>query len=164
MHKCRELAHAWSPRIVRGLQVLFLMAPLLCATTPAIADPPFEPTSDAEVLAYVPAGATHTSLPQRAQAAARLDVALPLAQFYISQARSTGDLRFLGYAQSLLTPWTQRPAPDPQALVLMATVLQSRHDFRTALDDLDIALRARPEDAQAWLTRASVLRVMGRYP
>ena len=150
--------------MVRGLQVLFLLTPLICGTAAAVADQPFEPTSDSEFLAYAPAGAAHTSLPQRAQAAARVDVALPLAQFYISQARNTGDLRFLGYAQALLTPWTQRPIPDPQALILMATVLQSRHDFRNALDDLDVALRARPEDAQAWLTRATVLRVLGRYP
>jgi tetratricopeptide (TPR) repeat protein len=128
-----------------------------------VADVPFEPKSDAQILAYVPAGATHTSLPQRSQAAGRLDVALPLAQFYISQARNTGDLRFLGYAQALLSPWTQRALPDPQALILMATVLQSRHEFGKALDDLDQALRARPDDAQAWLTRATVLRVLGRY-
>jgi tetratricopeptide (TPR) repeat protein len=129
----------------------------------AVAGPPFEPASDADILAYVPAGATHTSLSQRAQAAARLDVALPLAQFYISQARSSGDLRFLGYAQALLIPWATRPSPEPQALVLMATVLQSRHEFAAALQDLDSALRARPEDPQAWLTRATVLRVVGRY-
>ena len=89
MHRCRELAHAWSPRIARGLQVLFLVTPLRCGSATAAADPPFEPASDSEVLAYVPAGATHTSLPQRAQAAARIDVALPLAQFYISHARNT---------------------------------------------------------------------------
>jgi tetratricopeptide (TPR) repeat protein len=147
----------------RGLQVLFTMTSFIAAAMTTAAGPPFEPTSDAEVLAYVPAGATHTGLRQRAQAAARLDVALPLAQFYISQARTSGDLRFLGYAQALLIPWTGRPSPEPRALVLMATVLQSRHEFRAALEDLDIALRARPEDPQAWLTRATVLRVVGRY-
>lgn len=163
MRKCSELACGWSPRIFRGLQILWVMTLLIGGSMAAAAGPPFEPASDAEILAYVPAGATHTSLRQRAQAAARLDVALPLAQFYISQARSSGDLRFLGYAQALLTPWTARLFPDPQALVLMATVLQSRHEFRAALEDLDIALRARPEDPQAWLTRATVLRVVGRY-
>jgi len=163
VRKCRELAYGWSPRIFRGLQVLFMMTLSIGGSMVAIAGPPFEPAGDAEILAYVPTGATHTGLAQRAQAAARLDVALPLAQFYISQARSTGDLRFLGYAQALLIPWTRPPSAEPQALVLMATVLQSRHEFRAALEDLDIALRARPEDPQAWLTRATVLRVLGRY-
>jgi tetratricopeptide (TPR) repeat protein len=164
VRKCNRLARPWSPRLLRGLQALCLMTALIAASAGALADPPFEPADDAQVLAYVPAGATHTSLPQRAQAAARLDVALPLAQFYIAQSRSSGDLRFLGYAQALLTPWTERASPEPQAQILMATVLQSRHEFAAALTDLDSALRARPEDAQAWLTRATVLRVLGRYP
>jgi tetratricopeptide (TPR) repeat protein len=47
--------------------------------------------------------------------------------------------------------------------VLHATLLQSRHAFPTALQELDRALAARPEDPQAWLTRATVLRVLGRY-
>jgi tetratricopeptide (TPR) repeat protein len=42
-------------------------------------------------------------------------------------------------------------------------VQQSRHEFDAALLTLDRALAARPMDAQAWLTRATVLRVLGRY-
>jgi Tfp pilus assembly protein PilF len=48
-------------------------------------------------------------------------------------------------------------------LVLDATILQSRHDFNAALDELDRALRIDPNNPQAWLTRATVLRVLGRY-
>jgi tetratricopeptide (TPR) repeat protein len=121
------------------------------------------PTDDNEVLAHLSAGTTHTSLEVRQQAAARLDVALPLAQFYISQARASGDLRLLGYAEAVLKRWISQSPPDPQALMLHATILQSRHSFDAALGELDEALRARPDDAQAWLTRATVLRVLGRY-
>jgi tetratricopeptide (TPR) repeat protein len=92
-----------------------------------------------------------------------LDVALPLAQFYISRARATGDLRFLGYAEATLAPWLNQFPVTPAVLVLHATILQSRHSFDAALDELDRALKARPDDAQAWLTRATVLRVLGRY-
>ena len=88
---------------------------------------------------------------------------VPLAQFYISQARATGDLRFLGYAEAVLSHWRSQSPPDPAILVLQATILQSRHSFEAALAELDEALRARPDDAQAWLTRATVLRVLGRY-
>jgi tetratricopeptide (TPR) repeat protein len=49
-------------------------------------------------------------------------------------------------------------------LVLHATVQQSRHEFAAALSTLDLALRARPDDPQALLTRATILRVLGRYP
>jgi Tfp pilus assembly protein PilF len=125
---------------------------------------PYVPDNDDEVLAHLPAGATHASAPIRRQADARLDVALPLAQFYISQSRATGDLRFLGYAEAVLSRWRSQSPPNPAVLVLQATILQSRHSFAAALGELDEALRARPDDAQAWLTRATVLRVLGRYP
>jgi len=124
---------------------------------------PYVPERDDEVLATLPRGVGHSSAELRAQAAARLDVALPLAQFYISQARATGDLRFLGYAEALLTRWRERTPPIPAALVLEATIQQSRHSFAAALAELDRALGLQPDDPQAWLTRAAVLRVLGRY-
>ena len=124
---------------------------------------PYLPPTDAQVLAELPAGARHATVPARALASARLDVALPLAQFDISRARATGDLRFLGYAEAILSPWMQQHPVSPQVLVLHATILQSRHAFNAALVELDSALKDRPDDAQGWLTRATVLRVLGRY-
>jgi tetratricopeptide (TPR) repeat protein len=121
------------------------------------------PASDAEVLAEIPAGARHAASPARTLTSTRLDIALPLAQFEISRARATGDLRFLGYAEAILAPWMSRTPVSPPVLVLEATILQSRHAFDDSLADLDRALAARPDDAQAWLTRATVLRVLGRY-
>jgi tetratricopeptide (TPR) repeat protein len=94
----------------------------------------------------------------------RLDIALPLAQFDISRARATGDMRFLGYAEAIISPWTKQSHVPPQVLIIDATILQSRHAFDASLVELDRALVARPEDAQGWLIRATVLRVLGRYP
>jgi tetratricopeptide (TPR) repeat protein len=124
---------------------------------------PYIPASDAQVLAELPAGARHAGTPARALTATRLDIALPLAQFDISRARTTGDLRFLGYAEAILAPWMTQPTVAPQVLVLNATILQSRHAFDASLGELDRAVQASPNDAQAWLTRAIVLRVLGRY-
>jgi tetratricopeptide (TPR) repeat protein len=125
---------------------------------------PYLPTSDAQVLAVLAPGAAHASVASRQQARARADVALPLAQFYIARARESGDLRDLGYAESALAPWVARSSPArPAALVLHATILQSRHAFAAALDELDLSLRLQPDNPQAWLTRATVLRVVGRY-
>jgi len=151
---------ASGPRFHRGPLAAAIVA-VSCLVAAAAA--PYVPQSDTQVLAVLPAGAMHTSIHSRQQAAARLDVALPLAQFYISQARATGDLRFLGYADGVLAPWRGRSPPVAAVLVLHATLLQSRHAFDAALAELDQAVQAAPEDAQAWLTRATVLRVLGRY-
>jgi tetratricopeptide (TPR) repeat protein len=124
---------------------------------------PYTPASDDQVLALLPAGARHTSAPNLELARSRLDIALPLAQFYISRARATGDLRFLGYAEAMLTPWMKQVPVASQVLVLHATILQSRHAFDAALAELDQALAQHADDPQAWLTRATVLRVLGRY-
>jgi tetratricopeptide (TPR) repeat protein len=152
---------AGRPRTNRGRRACAAL--LAIAGVGSAAATPYVPGNDNEVLAHLPAGAMHTSAPIRQQAGARLDVALPLAQYYIGQARVTGDLRFLGYAESVLKRWSGQSPPNPDVLVLEATILQSRHSFDAALGDLDEALRARPDDAQAWLTRSTVLRVLGRY-
>ena len=158
-------AEAGRPRIHRGR----LAASLLCIVWSGLVWPalaaatPYVPASDSQVLAELPAGTSFSGSAIRQQAAARLDVAVPLAQFYISQSRATGDLRFLGYADAALAHWQHHTPPLPAVLVLEATILQSRHSFDAALAKLDQALALRPEDAQAWLTRATVLRVLGRY-
>ena len=90
---------------------------------------PFVPKDDSVVLAEVAPGTRHSELATRQMAAQRLDVALPLAQLYIKQARSSGDLRFLGYAEAVLGPWIGPNTKSADALVLHATVLQSRHEF-----------------------------------
>jgi tetratricopeptide (TPR) repeat protein len=124
---------------------------------------PQVPGSDAQVLAELPPGARHASTPARELTRTRLDIALPLAQFYVSRSRATGDLRYLGYAEAILQPWARQSPVSPAVLVLEATILQSRHAFGAALEQLDLALQEQPDNAQAWLTRATVLRVLGRY-
>ena len=137
---------------------------LSCLPWEAALSTPYVPATDAQVLAQLPAGSVHTSSAARERARTRADVALPLAQFYISRARATGDLRYLGYAEGMLAPWLSGASVRSDALVLDATVLQSRHAFSAALSELDRALALQPDNAQAWLTRATILRVLGRYP
>jgi uncharacterized protein (TIGR02996 family) len=48
-------------------------------------------------------------------------------------------------------------------LLLRATLKQSQHDFVGALADLDRLIAIAPADAQARLTRATVLTVIGQY-
>jgi tetratricopeptide (TPR) repeat protein len=124
---------------------------------------PYIPEEDSKVLADLPPGARYTPPQARAATRARVDVAVPLTQFYITRARATGDLRYLGYAQATIAPWLTQAPQRADVLVLDATILQSRHDFNAALNELDRALRIDPNNPQAWLTRATVLRVLGRY-
>jgi tetratricopeptide (TPR) repeat protein len=154
------VAAAGRPRCTRGRLLATVVGLALLGTAAAS---PYIPRSDAEILAEVPAGTAHVAGPALNLTRKRLDVALPLAQFYITRARATGDLRFLGYAEATLAPWLNRSPVLPAALVLHATILQSRHAFDASLRELDRALAAQPDNSQAWLTRATVLRVLGRY-
>jgi tetratricopeptide (TPR) repeat protein len=144
-----------------SLRALVLLTALGAAAAHA---EPYVPDSDTVILAELPAGAHYADLAARRLARDRLDVALPLAQFYIQQSRLSGDLRFLGYADAVLAPWLAHRPAAVDALVLHATVQQSRHEFDPALQTLDLALAARPGDPQASLTKATILRVLGRYP
>src|SRR5206468_962153 len=81
----------------------------------------------------------------------------------IEAGRDRGDPRFLGQAQAALAPWWNAARPPREVLVLRATIRQSLHDFPSALADLDRVIETSPADAQARLTRASVLTVLGRY-
>jgi tetratricopeptide (TPR) repeat protein len=124
---------------------------------------PFVPSSENAVLAELSTGTRFADVSARRLARARVDVAIPLAQFYIQQARISGDLRFLGYAEAVLAAWVKTNPPLPDVLVLQATLQQSRHEFTASLATLDRALAVRPNDPQALLIRATVLRVVGRY-
>jgi Tfp pilus assembly protein PilF len=95
---------------------------------------------------------------------ANLALAVDVARRYINQAREKGDPRYTGYAQAALAPWWNQPQPPAEVRVLRATILQSTHQFSEALADLDAVLNADRRNAQAWLTRATILSVQGDYP
>jgi tetratricopeptide (TPR) repeat protein len=137
---------------------------LLCAPLQRAHAGPYIPSSDSTVLTELPTGTRYADVTARRLAGSRVDVAIPLAKFYIQQSRLRGDLRYLGYAQAVLAPWVTRDPAVPDVLVLQATLQQSRHEFSASLATLGRALTARPNDPQALLIQATVLRVLGRYP
>jgi tetratricopeptide (TPR) repeat protein len=153
------------PRILRGwLFALRVAAALTVAGASVASAGPYLPTDDNAVLAELSAGTRYADVSARRLARARVDVAIPLAQFYIQQSRLSGDLRYLGYAEAVLAPWVKHTPPQADVLVLQATLQQSRHEFAGSLATLDRALAVQPDNAQALLIRATVLRVLGRYP
>ena len=129
---------------------------------------PYRPAADDLVLERVPArSALERLTPLRAAVAARpsdLPAALALATGYIEIGRRDGDPRFIAYAEATLAPWLARPRPVEQVLVLQATALQYLHQFDASLALLDQALAREPLDGQAWLIRAALLELQGRYP
>jgi tetratricopeptide (TPR) repeat protein len=152
------------PGVAAG-RLLALLAVLLLGAgcLPRAHAGPYIPGSDSAVLAELPAGTRHADVSARLLARSRVEVAIPLARFYIQQSRLSGDLRYLGYAQAVLEPWSTRRPVIPDVLVLQATLQQSRHEFAASLATLELTLTVRPDDPQALLIRATVLRVLGRY-
>jgi tetratricopeptide (TPR) repeat protein len=97
----------------------------------------------------------------------------------IDLARTTGDPRYLGRAQSALSVfWDSSRAPI-RAIVFQATIEQSRHEFDAARRSLRRAIalgntqtprlstdsyeQQSAQLAQAWLTLATIERVAGNY-
>jgi Tfp pilus assembly protein PilF len=140
---------------------------LALAAATAIASP-YTPASDDTVIEHVPARSELEHLaPLRAAVAVDprdLRSAIALATGYIDLGRRNSDPRFIAYAQAALLPWLTQPQPPERALVLQAITLQYLHQFDAALALLERALVLEPLDAQAWLTRASLLELRGDYP
>jgi Tfp pilus assembly protein PilF len=131
---------------------------------------PYVPANDAEVLERLrdklddPGARELANMrTQLARNQRDLNLAVKVARRYIEQSRIDSDPRYLGYAQAALGPWWDSRAPPASILVLRATIRQSSHDFDSALNDLAAALEREPNNAQAWLTRATVLQVQGKY-
>jgi Tfp pilus assembly protein PilF len=115
---------------------------------------------------YVPAasevmGRVTPGLPR--QAATDLESATTQArELIVASRRAGGDPRLLGRAQAVLSPWWSQADLPAETKLVRATIRQSFHDFPAALVDLDAILLEHPDDAQALLTRATVLQVLSR--
>lgn len=82
----------------------------------------------------------------------------------ITQARSTGDPRFLGYAEGLLQQWSGQMTD--RLRVLRANLAQSQHRFEAARSDLDTVITRstdRQQTSQALLLLANLETVTGNY-
>ncbi|MDN5871308.1 MAG: tetratricopeptide repeat protein [Nitrococcus sp.] len=130
---------------------------------------PFIPKSDDVVLETLPRTLSGGDSPLAdlsewlADDPRNLTAASQLAREYITLGRRRSDPRYFGYAQAALAPWWDEPRPPPEVLLLRATLLQNRHEFEAALEDLNALLEIQPRNAQAWLTRAVVHQVTGDY-
>jgi Tfp pilus assembly protein PilF len=88
--------------------------------------------------------------------------AVRLAEAYVDFARDTADARYLGRAEAVIAPWLKLSTAPLPVLLAHAVILQSRHDFAQAREQLRHILRRDPDNAQAWLTLATVDQVQGQ--
>jgi predicted Zn-dependent protease len=128
------------------------------------------PADDSEVLEILPTGSsaprTRAIATLREQLRAHPDdraVAVQLARLQIEESRARSDPRPLGHAQAALAPWWTRPDAPDEVILLRATIRQGQRDFDGARADLDRLLARSPGDEQAWLARASIDMVTGKY-
>lgn len=157
--------------LLQGLSLLCLLGLL---AQPAAAAP-YTPQRDDDIVERLPQRLGSSA--ERSQARAlrarlqqgpeNLPLALQLARESMERARLQGDPRELGQAQALLAPWWGQERPPPALRLLRATIRQSQHDFLPALADFDALLAspglAPPLQAQAELSRAALLQVLGRW-
>ena len=167
---CNTGGAAWRHRFVRPMGFVLVAICIAAASPRARADDhrqPYIPANDAVVLEHLPSTSDprvrrFTALRQRTAARPRdLNAAVALANAYLDYGRDTGDARYLGRAQAVVAPWlSHRPAPLP-ALLVQATILQSRHEFVESRRVLEAILKRDSDNAQAWLTLSSVALVQG---
>jgi Tfp pilus assembly protein PilF len=149
------------------LRLPFLIAMTVCSA--ALAQP-YLPARDDQVIERLPYKAGDPVMAELRAERSRLTeqpdnlrLAVRLARRYVELGRITVDPRYAGYAQAALMPWWNLERPQQEVRLLRATLRQRNHDFDGALVDLDAVLRSDPRQAQAHLTRASVLQVQGAY-
>lgn len=152
-----------------GVKLIASLLLLLTLSTSFAA--PVTPSDDSQVLQILPTLAMPGPQREALDAAKQAVRAQPsditaidkLVRLYIAQTRISSDPRYLGYALALLNPWAKRTNVPLSIRLLRATIWQFNHEFRAALDELDIILRTDPKHAEAALMRANILMVQGEY-
>jgi len=150
----------------------------LIAVAPARAAP-YTPSADHLVLETLPASvAGFSGVAGVGNAAARelrelraasaadpqhLDKALRLARRYYAEVVAEGDPRYIGYAQAALAPWWGQANPPAGVRVMRAILLQFNHHFAEAQADLNAALQAEPDNAEAWAWLAAISLVQADF-
>ncbi len=145
--------------------MLFL---LLCTTTAWCA--PHIPENDAVVLErmpFKPGDPTSRELRQLRDALSAnpndADAAVRLARRYFDLASAEGDPRYVGYAEAALRPWPASDNAPTEVILMRALLLQYRHDFRPAMQDLELVLQKDPDNTEAISWQFAIYLVQADY-
>ena len=149
-------------RLPGFIQPLVLLA---CAglTSAAFAQrpPAFVPAQGDSVLERLPSG--YAELAVSAHRSARVGRPSELAQALrlLELAARTGDARLAARADALLARQVRTTPGDPSLRMARAFSAQHRHDFDSALRELDALIATAPRHADARLSRAQIHLVRG---
>jgi tetratricopeptide (TPR) repeat protein len=152
--KSKAKAILLAAMLVAASTALIVNVKAVVPTGPSV-DPKGLPISDGTVLLKLaPRVLTQTSSATQAAEQARLAIRL---------ARESADPRFLGQAQTLLQPWWSQQNAPIELAILQAIIQQARHQFIDSKKTLEIVLKRDPNQAQAWLTLASLEKLTGSF-
>ncbi len=149
-------------------QNLLGSATLLCVLSVYANAAPWMPIDENEILETLPiqirsSGRISHLRRQLDNEPENIENITSLAREYIEQGRAESDPRFFGYAKALLKPWASMQQPPVRILLLRATLKQHYHDYQGAKEDLFTLIKQHNDNAQAWLTLATIQLVQGDY-
>ncbi len=138
------------------------------ATLPTIAcAEPFVPRDASLVVLRVPADPALKRLASL-EAALRADPdntarIYALTEAYIAIGRRSAEPRYFGRAEVLLTPRLQGPSAPAELRLQLADILQYRHEYEPALEQISQALAQDHGNTRAHLMRAAIWQASGRF-
>lgn len=149
----------------------FRLVVFLCVLYPAVAPAaPFIPNDDQQILERLPIRPADPVTRELREARRRLiaapanpALAADLATRYFRLAQRDGDPRYIGYAQSVLTPWADQTEAPSEILVARALLAQFVHDFAGAERDLGRVIEREPGHLAARSYRAILNLVQSKF-
>ncbi len=153
------------------VSLAILLGSLFCGCNPSacVAAKPYIPQRDDEVLEKLPhsvlAGSDEMAILRRRLASEPTDseLASMVASRYVQMGSQSGDPRYFGYARAALSTWWEVSDAPPSILKLRAKLKEKDHRYDEALADLRLLLERKPSDVQAWVEKANICRVQGKY-
>ena len=86
-----------------------------------------------------------------------------LIKAYLQEATSSGDMRYVSYAQIQLEQWLLESPDSEKARLLNAHILQYNHQFEAAIKNLIALLIDYPKNNKAWSLLVNLQLLTGNY-
>ncbi|HZF25254.1 MAG TPA: hypothetical protein VEZ88_03255 [Steroidobacteraceae bacterium] len=150
-------------RCIRAISLLTFASAAVPA--PVFAQP-FAPNNAALVVLQIPSDPMlkrASMLEAQLQAQADDPALYELVESYIELGRRTAEPRYFGRAEALLAPRLDAPHAPAQLRLQRADILQYRHEYAPALDQIAQALALEPHNARAHLMRAAIRQAAGDF-